>query len=149
MWKSWRVHAGEIYSPKRMYSACETPAVWRCVWCKPQHEYLLNVAARPRCSNAALHSELFLTPWQTSHYHPRREKLSEIPWIFSEKFDIGPKPIPWLWEYVKHVPFLFFSSFTYSWLEHQLVASSQDCKAFAFTCRLTALLNCFGIYSAL
>ena len=97
--------------------------------------------------NAALHSELYLTPWQT-HTTIQGARSTHIPWIFLEKIDIGPKPVPWLLEYVKHGLFspLFF---TYSWLEHQLVASSQDCKAFAFTCRVTALLNCSGIYSAL
>ena len=47
--------------------------------------------------NAALHSELYLTPWQTIHRHPNSAK-AEIPWFYSsfffffkKKFDTGPK----------------------------------------------------------
>lgn len=118
---------------------CSTATAPALLMCNPQYSM---------CCNAALHSKLYLTPWQTSTAIRAARSTQRFP-EFSEKFDTGPKPIPWLWEYVKHVLFLPPLFFTYSWLEHQLVASSQDCKAFAFTCRLTALLNCFGIYSAL
>lgn len=70
-------------------------------------------ARRSTYRNAAPHSELYLTPWQTIHRHPNSAK-AEIPWFYSsfffqKKFDTGPKkktPIPRLWEYVKH---LFFT----------------------------------------
>lgn len=38
---------------------------------------------------------------------------SEIPRVFWEKFDMGPKPIPWLFKYVKHVRFFFYPSWFY------------------------------------
>ncbi|KAF0045838.1 hypothetical protein F2P81_002367 [Scophthalmus maximus] len=45
--------------------------------------------------NAALHSELYLTPWQTSTAI-RAARSNSDSLNFRIKFDIGPKPIPWL-----------------------------------------------------